>query len=82
MSLWRKRKSSTNQRKTMKLAYCDYIAHIIKKNLLSNDYEKLLDEVGGIQYDIGANGEFDSTTKTIDVLDMQGKSYRITIQEL
>jgi hypothetical protein len=65
----------------MKLAYCDYIAHLIKKNLLINDHEKLLDEVGNIQFNFGPEGEF-NTTKTIDVLDMQGKQYRITIQEL
>jgi len=65
----------------IKLAYCDYIASIIKKNLLPNDTERLIDEVGKIQYNFGPAGEFD-TTKTIDVLDMQGKMYRITIQEL
>jgi hypothetical protein len=67
--------------KGIKLAYCDYIASIIKKELLPNDHAKLLDEVGKIQYNLGPEGEFD-TTKTIDVLDMQGKMYRITIQEL
>jgi len=65
----------------IKLAYCDYIAAIIKKNLLPNDTERLLDEVGKVQYNLSPSGDFD-TTKTIDVLDMQGKMYRITIQEL
>ena len=65
----------------IKLAYCDYIAAIIKKNLLPNDTERLLDEVGKVQFNFGPSGEFD-TTKTIDVLDMQGKMYRITVQEL
>lgn len=66
----------------MKIAYCDYIAHLIRENLLPNDSEKLIDEVGRIQLDIGENGNFSSTMKTIDVMDMQGKAYRITIQEL
>lgn len=66
----------------MKLAYCDYIAHVIQKNLLSLDAEKLLNEVGKIQFHIGEHDEFVSTMKTIDVLDMQGKAYRITVQEL
>lgn len=66
----------------IKLAYCDYIAHLIQKNLLTNDTESLLNEVGKIQFHLGANEEFASTMKTIDVLDMQGKAYRITIQEL
>jgi hypothetical protein len=42
----------------------------------------LLDQVGKIQFDLGEFGEFCSTTKTIDVLDMQGKQYRVTVQEL
>lgn len=65
----------------IKLAYCDYIASIIKKELLAHDTEHLIDEVGKIQFNFGPQGEFD-TTKTIDVLDMQGKMYRITVQEL
>jgi hypothetical protein len=68
--------------KQPRLAYCDYIAHVIKGNLLVNDDERLLDEVGGIQYDMTPSGEFNSTTKTIDVLDVYGKQYRITVQEL
>ena len=68
--------------KTLKLAYCDYIASLIHKTLLSRDSESLIDQVGKIQFDLGLFGEFCSTTKTIDVLDMQGKQYRITIQEL
>lgn len=65
-----------------RLAYCDYIAHVIKSNLLPNDSEKLIDEVGGIQFDMSPTGEFTSTTKTIDVIDVFGKHYRITVQEL
>lgn len=68
--------------RTIKLAYCDYIAHVIQKNLLSVDTENLLNEVGKIQFHLGENEEFVSTMKTIDVLDMQGKAYRITVQEL
>ena len=66
----------------IRLAYCDYIAHIIQKNLLVIDEQKLLNDVSRIQYDLTSNGEFDSTTKTIDVIDMQDKQYRIIIQEL
>jgi hypothetical protein len=68
--------------KTYKLAYCDYIASVIQHSLLNRDTEHLLDQVSGIQFDLGEHGEFCSTTKTIDVLDMQGKQYRVTIQEL
>lgn len=64
------------------LAYCDYIAHVIHSSLLPNDDEKLLDQISRIQYDLGFAGEFNSTMKTIDVIDINGKQYRITIQEL
>jgi len=64
------------------LAYCDYIAFLIRENLMALDKRNLIDEVGRVQFDFGMNDEFISTTKTIDVLDMQGKQYRITIQEL
>jgi len=64
------------------LAYCDYIAFIIRENLMALDKRRLIDEVGRVQFDIGMGDEFTSTTKTIDVLDMQGKQYRITVQEL
>jgi hypothetical protein len=66
----------------MKQAYCDYIAFLIRENLLNLDKRNLIDEVGRVQFDLGSNDEFNSTLKTIDVLDMQGKQYRITIQEL
>lgn len=68
----------------MKLAYCDYIAHLIKTYVLAmdNDHQKLIDEVGHVQFDIGNHGEYLSTTKTIDVLDINEKQYRITVQEL
>ena len=68
--------------KQPKLAYCDYLSFLIRENLISLDRRKLIDEVGKVQFDFGSHDEFESTTKTIDVLDMQGKAYRITVQEL
>lgn len=67
-----------------RIAYCDYIATLINKNLMVLDHHgnRLLDEVGKIQYDLGPFDEFQSTNKTIDVIDIYGKQYRITIQEL
>jgi len=66
----------------MKQAYCDYIAFLIRENLMALDKRNLIDEVGKVQYDLGWDSELKTTLKTIDVLDMQGKQYRITIQEL
>lgn len=66
----------------MKQPHCDYIAFLIRENLMALDKRNLIDEVGKVQYDLGWDNELQTTVKTIDVLDMQGKQYRITIQEL
>jgi hypothetical protein len=65
-----------------KQCYCDYIAFTIRENLINIDKRGLIDEVGRVQYDLGIDGDKESSLTTIDVLDMQGKQYRITIQEL
>lgn len=91
MTLWRKRQilnkimqhEKENHMKPI-IAYCDYIAHLISTELkrIDTDAEKLISSVGRVQYDLGFEGEFCSTMKTIDVEDRFGKQYRITIQEL
>lgn len=67
---------------TIKLAYCDYIATLIRDHILQIDSQQLLNSVSRIQFDLGSFGEFCSTMKTLDVEDKNGKQYRITIQEL
>lgn len=69
-------------KKSFKLSYCDYIANIVQKSLMQFDQENLLDKVGRIKLDLDLDGVFNSTVKTIDIVDMQGKAYRVTIQEL
>ena len=69
-------------KQSFKLSYCDYIANIVQRSLLQFDQENLLDNVGRIKLDLDWDGVFKSTVKTIDVVDMQGKAYRVTIQEL
>ena len=64
------------------LAYCDYLAYLISKHLVELDSQHLINWVGKVQYDLGHHGEFCSTTKSVDLEDINGKSYRITIQEL
>ena len=64
-----------------KLAYCDYIAHTISKELKANDTERLLSSVSRPQYDVTPEGAFASTKKTIMVSDRFGKNYRITVEE-
>jgi hypothetical protein len=64
------------------IAYCDYIAKRIKDALTAPDLENnILGHVGNVNYDLGDNGEFYSTTKTIHVLDITGKKYKITVEE-
>lgn len=67
----------------MKPAYCDYIAHLIKKHLADNDRagNSLLDSVGAIRFDLDPQGAMLSTTKRISIVDIQGKSYTITVEE-
>jgi hypothetical protein len=66
----------------VRLAYCDYIAHLIQGNLKANDTEKMLSSVGRTQYDTDPSGSFASTKKTIMVEDRNGKQYKITVEEV
>ncbi len=69
-------------KQSFKLSYCDYIANIIQKSLMQFDQENLLDKIGRIRLDLDLDGVFQTTVKTIDIVDMQGKAYRVTVQEL
>jgi hypothetical protein len=73
----------------MKLAYCDAIAHYLQKALLNisvedtQKYKYIKGMVGGVMYDLHPEeGYFLSTKKTIDCTDVNGKAYRITVEEL
>ena len=68
---------------TIKLAYCDYIAHLIKKHLKDQDLRDkvLIDTVGSIRFDLDQHGRMLSSKKQISVVDIQGKTYTITIEE-
>ena len=71
----------------MMLAYCDKIAHVIRNSLLQShkfgfDKENHIGLVGPIEMDLhNEKGYFVSTKKTIEVTDMNGKMYKITIEE-
>lgn len=66
----------------MILAYCDYIAHIIQKNLKRNDTEGFVDSVGKVNFDLDPDGSYRSTKKTISIVDKHGTAYLITIEEV
>lgn len=67
----------------MNYPICDYIAHLIQKNLLDCD-RKLghrIDGVGSIRFDLTETGTMRSTKKTISVVDTNGRAYTITVEE-
>jgi hypothetical protein len=66
------------------LAYCDYMAKVIHDSLKkdSHVYGSFVDSVGKVNWDLGKNGEFLSTTKTMTVVDRNGKNYRIIVEEV
>jgi hypothetical protein len=66
------------------MSYCDYIAHLIYTFLreVDENHEGMLKDVESIEYDLSEDGSFLSTKKTIDVTDVTGKKYRITVEEL
>ena len=64
------------------VAYCDYIAHTIVGNLKANDTERLLSSVSRPKYDLTESGAFASTKKTIEVKDLNGRKYRVTVEEV
>ena len=67
------------------IAYCDFIADRIKKALQSSiedDVETYISEVGGIKSDLHPEGGwFVSPKKVVQVTDLNGKMYRVTIEE-
>jgi hypothetical protein len=65
-----------------KLAYCDYIAHLISKELKANDHERLLSSVSRPKFDITPEGKFASTKKTIEIEDRFGTKYRVTVEKV
>lgn len=64
-----------------KLAYCDKIAHEIRKGLQQPDPDGIIAEVGRIQWDLDEDGAFRSPGKSITVYDRNGKAYIVSVQE-
>jgi hypothetical protein len=60
--------------------YCDYIGNAIKANL--KEHDQLVQEVGGVTPDLDQNGVMLSTKKRIEVVDVNGQRYRITVEAL
>lgn len=64
------------------LAYCDYIAERIKRCLGHNDPQCLIGAIGQVKWHLNKDGVMVTTKKTIDLSDINGKKYRITVVEL
>lgn len=68
------------------IAYCDFIADRIRRGLINSMNDALepvrLSDVGRVNYDLGPAGEFQSTAKTLMVVDGNGKRYCVTVEEV
>lgn len=69
---------------TLKLAYCDYIADRINR-LVANeigDNETMMESVSNTKMDLHpSEGYFQSTKKTMEITDINGKVYVVTVEE-
>lgn len=68
----------------MNLAYCDYIAACISKTLISEakQFGGIVKSASHPQLDLHSDeGYFLSTKKTIEVEDLNGKRYIVTVEE-
>ena len=64
------------------MVYCDKIADVIRKALLQYDPDNIIGLIGPIEWDLHpTKGHFVSPKKTIEMTDMNGKEYVITIEE-
>lgn len=66
------------------LVYCDYIALVIKEAIAQEATQSgsLLAGCGRVRFDLGEDGSFASTTKFINVADVNGRLYEITVKEV
>lgn len=67
------------------LAYCDYISSLIHTTFLhdSTSPQGLLSSTNGVKWDLHPEeGYMLSTTKTIECVDVNGKKYRVTVEEI
>ena len=70
----------------MSMAYCDYIAHTIVRPAMIEDGKDdsgVIRQVGHVKMDLEPEeGYMLSTAKRLEVVDMNGKQYRITVEEI
>lgn len=67
------------------VAYCDYIGALIREKLVADtaSAQTVIKDVSHVQMDLHPEeGYFVSTKKTINVIDINRKQYKITVEEL
>jgi hypothetical protein len=67
------------------LSYCDYIAHTVVRPALNVDSEDAggtLSGVSKVHMDLAKEGWMKTTKRTIEVTDVNGREYRITIEDI
>ena len=72
------------------LSYCDYIAHVIVESLSremqythANTDDPIIEHVSRPKMDLHpTEGYLLTTDKIIEVTDVYGKSYRVTVEEI
>ena len=62
-------------------AYCDYLAHVCRKALNHPDPEGIVMGVSGVKHHC-VDDKLVSFTKRINVIDFQGRHYKITVEAL
>ena len=66
----------------LKLAYCDYIAEMIKLAFTNDKPDNLIQKVDPVKWDLHPEkGYFVSTKKTVFMEDVNGKKYKVTVEE-
>jgi hypothetical protein len=61
----------------MHLVYCDLLMNEIKTHLRGMEFFK----PGQIKLDLAPEGYFQTTKKTMEVIDTNGTKYRVTVEE-
>lgn len=68
----------------MNLAYCDYIAEQCRQGILNENLDRdLVKSCTFVKFDLHpTEGYFMSTKKTMEVTDVNGKMYKVTVEEM
>lgn len=64
-------------------SFCDYIAFRIEEQFAGADPARIIASCGPVKSDLDAQGRWkDSTRKTLEMRDVNGKRYRVTVEDM